>query len=66
MPLFFRNYMQAQYYLPLWQLHSNFRDYCDVFYCVMKITVAESDPGIGLLTQHFSFTAFFWLEQKRC
>ena len=44
------SYIQAQCFLPLRQPHSDFGDY-DIGVCyVMKITIANSNPNTGLLT----------------
>ena len=43
---------QVRAVLPLQQLHSDFRDFDNRVCCVMKIiTIVESNPDIGLLTQ---------------
>ena len=48
--LFILSYMEVQCYPPLWQLQSDFGDFSNGVFHVMKITKAESNPGIGLIT----------------
>ena len=42
---------KMQCYPPLWHLHSDFGDFSDGVGHVVKITEAESNPDMGLLTQ---------------
>ena len=45
------SYIQVQHYPPQWQLQSDFGDFSNEVCHVRKITIAESDPATGLLTQ---------------
>lgn len=43
-------YVQVQCHPPLWQLHSVMGDFSNEVCYVKKITVAESNPDMGLVT----------------
>ena len=50
-PVCILSYILVQCYLQLWQLHSDFGDFSNEVCHVTKITTAESNPYMGLLTQ---------------
>ena len=55
--LYTLSYIQMQGHLSVGQLYSDFRDFNNGVCQVMKITIAESNPGMGLLnTKTFCFS----------
>ena len=60
--LYTLSYIYVQCYLPLWQLHSDFGDFNGGVCPEMKITVAESNPGLGHWTlETFCSSPTLWL-----
>ena len=60
-------HLRVQYYMLLWQLHSDFGDFSDEVRHVMKMAIAESNHYTGLLTQQiFFFSSDVLLESVKC
>ena len=60
--LYILTHIQVQCYLPLWWLHFDFLDFNNRVCHVMKITIAENNPDVGLFTQEFALAVTFMLE----
>ena len=53
--LYILSYVHVHFYPPLWQLHSDFRNFSHEAYYVMKM--ADSNPYMGLFDTTFCFSS---------